>query len=480
VGQEHVLAGRTTIADRYTLVSPLGRGGMGQVWEARDTRLDRKVAVKLLITDTFVPSQDPGPDVRRFTREAAVTAGLAHPSVPAIFDAGTYDGGLYLVMELVDGCTIGDLVAEQGPLPVGWAAGIAGQIAAVLAIAHQSGTLHRDIKPQNVMLTRDGTAKILDFGVAGVVSQRITSTGATVGTPGYIAPEQLHNLPASPQTDLYALGCLLYEMLAGEPVFTATSPAGLIRMHLDQAPPPLRRTDVPPQLESVVWQLLEKDPARRPADARQVYDMLLPFVSAPGRLGDIDPQAASWTGMQLYAHVLARLAAAAPPTAAAPLSAAAPDGPGLRHDPLAMRPAARNEPPRARRMGWRGWWMLPTLLLGGFGAWLSFGYLGARHRRLPWLLVAGAYAVLTVAAFAMVGNSPDSGNGPLHVEEIIGVSVLAALWPVAIIHALWVHFALRPARPPGPPGPPGPGSSGEVDREGLQAVDEAAGAPAQR
>lgn len=470
MGQEHVLAGRTTIADRYTLVSPLGRGGMGQVWEATDTRLDRKVAVKLLITDAFVPGQDPGPDVRRFTREAEVTAGLTHPSVPAIFDAGTYDGGLYLVMELVDGCTIGDLVAEQGPLPIGWAAGIAGQIAAVLAIAHQSGTLHRDIKPQNVMLTRDGTAKILDFGVAGVVSQRITSTGATVGTPGYIAPEQLHNLPASPQTDLYALGCLLYEMLAGEPVFTATSPAGLIRMHLDQAPPPLRRPDVPPQLESLVWQLLEKDPARRPADARQVYDMLLPFVSAPGRLGHIDPQAASWTGTQLYAHVLARLAAAAPLSAAAPSFAAAPP----------LRPAARNEPSRARRTGWRGWWMLPAVLLGGFGAWLSFGYLAARHRRLPWLLVGGAYAVLTVAAFAMVGNGPDSGNGPMRVDEIIGVSLLVALWPVAIIHALWVHFALRPARPPELPEPGSSGGSGEADREGFQAVDEAAGAPAQR
>ena len=131
----------------------------------------------------------------------------------------------------------------------------------------------------------------------------------TVGTPGYIAPEQLHDLPATPQTDLYALGCLLYEMLAGEPVFTATSPAGLIRMHLEQAPPPLRRRDVPPQLESLLWQLLDKDPAR-PADARQAYDLLLPFVSPPGPLGDIDPKAWSRTGMQLYARLLARLSGA--------------------------------------------------------------------------------------------------------------------------------------------------------------------------
>ena len=423
MGQEQVLA------DRYALVSPLGRGGMGQVWEARDTRLDRKVAVKLLTAGAFAASPDFGLDVRRFTREAAVTAGLTHPSVPAIFDAGTYDSGLYLVMEQVDGCTNGDLIAEQGPLPVAWAAGIAGQVAAVLAIAHQRGILHRDIKPQNVMLTRDGTAKILDFGVAGIISQRITSTGVTVGTPGYIAPEQLHDLPATPQTDLYALGCLLYEMLAGEPVFTATSPAGLIRMHMEQAPPPLRRRDVPPQLESLLWQLLDKDPARRPADARRAYDLLLPFVSPPGPLGDIDPEAGSRTGMQLYSRLLARL------------SGADPSGPGLPAARPAMRaPGTRNDAGWAVR---HSLWLLPALLFGGLGAWLSFGYIAARHQRLPWLAAAAAYLALTVAAFVLTAVSPDSGSGPLPAPAIIGVSLLAALWPAAIIHALWVNFKSR-------------------------------------
>lgn len=437
MGQDQALAGHTTIGGRYALVSPLGRGGMGQVWEATDTRLDRRVAVKLLTTAGFPVGPDPDLDVRRFTREAAVTAGLMHPGVPAIFDAGAYDGGLYLVMELVDGCTIGDLVAEQGPLPVAWAAGIAGQIAAVLAIAHQRGTVHRDIKPQNVMLTREGTAKILDFGVAGLISQRagqrITSTGVTVGTPGYIAPEQLHDLPATPRSDLYALGCLLYEMLAGEPVFAATSPAGLIRMHLDQAPPPLRRPDVPPHLESLVRQLLEKDPARRPADARQAYDLLLPFVSPPGPLGGIDPGAESGMGMRLYSRVLARLSAAEPAGAA----------PGLPGSRPAVRPVLRDD---AAWAGRRGWWMLPALLFGGFGAWLSFGYLAARHRRLPWLVAAATYVGLTVTAFVLIVVSPNSGNGPLTVSAIIGVSLLVALWPAAIIHALWVNFGNRPRR----------------------------------
>src|SRR5207244_6219802 len=119
-------------------------------------------------------------------------------------------------------------------------------------------------------------------------------------------------------------------------------------------------------------------------------------------------------------------------------------------------------------------------LFGGFGAWLSFGYLAARHRRLSWLVVAGAYVVLTVAAFAMVGNGPESGSGPMRVDEIIGVSLLAALWPVAIIHALWVHFALRPGRPPELPEPGSSGGSGDADREGCQGVAEAAGGPAER
>ena len=423
MGHEQILA------NRYTLVSPLGRGGMGQVWEARDTLLDRKVAVKLLTVGAPATRRDSGSDVRRFAREAAVTAGFTHPSVPAIFDAGDYTDGLYLVMELVEGCTIGDLVAEQGPLPVAWAAAVAGQVAAVLAVAHRRGILHRDIKPENVMLTTDGTAKILDFGVAGIVSQRITSTGITVGTPGYIAPEQLHNLPATPQTDLYALGCLMYEMLAAEPVFTASSPAALIRMHLEQAPPALRRRDVHPQLESLLWRLLDKDPARRPTDARQVYDLLLPFVSPAGPLGDINPEAGSLTGMLPYSRLLARLSEADP---GSPV-------PQESHLPTPA-PIVR----RSRRWTVRhSLWILPTLLLGGVGAWLSFGYIAARHQRWSWLAAAAAYLVLAATAFGLMVSGPVPATGPLGIRPDIGATMLAVLWPTAIIHALWVNFKGR-------------------------------------
>ena len=435
MGREQVLA------DRYRLLSPLGRGGMGQVWEAVDTRLDRKVAVKLLTAGPFDDIEDSY--IQRFTREASVTAELAHPGVPAIFDSGTYDGGFYLVMELIGGCTVADLVAEHGPLPVPWAAGIAGQVAAVLAIAHQRGVLHRDIKPQNVMVTSDGAAKILDFGIAGLSSQRLTSTGVTIGTPGYIAPEQLHNRPATPQSDLYALGCLLYEMLAGKPVFSATSPAGLIHMHLEDTPAPLRRYDVPQDLVSLLRQLLAKEPGARPASARQVCELLLPYIGPPGPLGDVDPAAGHRTGAHLYPQLLARLVAAGPWLQPLPVTrqerqaTAYPPHPGYP-----VVPQAAPAWPQGSGGSYSAWWtfrhslwVLPTMPLGGIGAFISFGYVALRHQRATWGIVAGAYLAEWITGFVCAGATP---NGS--AASTVGVLLILASWPVAFAHAVWVNF----------------------------------------
>jgi hypothetical protein len=460
------VAQHTVLAGRYALVSPLGRGGMGQVWEGRDEQLGRPVAVKLLTGLTVAGRAHRDDLVRRFTREAAVTAGLAHPGVPAIYDAGEYDGGLFLVMELVDGCTISDLIAEQGPLPVPWVAAIGAQIAAVLVMAHERGIVHRDIKPQNIMLTGDGAAKVLDFGVAGLLNQHITSTGVAVGTPGYMAPEQLHGLPVTPRSDLYALGCLLYELLAGTPVFPAPTAAALMHQHLVQAPAPISRGDLHPWLAGLVWQLLEKDPARRPASAREVYDRLLPYVQPAGRLGDINPAADSRSSMQLYAVLLARLRGSDPAAGPRPGPGLAPPS-GPAWDPLAVSrpaprpvsfrgpgpqpglfPVARPGPSPARptaagppSAGWRlrhSMWMLPIALFG-FGTWVSFGYIGARHQRASWLLAAAAYLGLEIAAFAVVAAAPLSGSGWGNA----GLIVILALWPAGFIHALWVNFSTR-------------------------------------
>jgi len=423
------------LADRYTLLTPLGRGGMGQVWEARDDHLDRAVAVKLL--DTLEADSE---HTRRFTREVAVTAGLSHPGVPAIYDAGEYDGGRYLVMELVEGCTIADLIAEEGPLPVPWVAGIGAQIAAVLAAAHDRGFVHRDIKPQNVMITADGSVKILDFGVASVASiaevQRLTGTGVAVGTPAYMAPEQSHSLPATPRTDLYALGCLLYEMLSGGPLFSAGSPAGLMRMHLEQAPAPLPRGDLPPELDGLIRQLLAKDPAWRPADAVETYERLLPFVIPPGPIGDITPAA------HRYAAAQARLTAAQPPPRpAAPL----PPRPGLAaHAHPPAYPHYQADPALRQGAGWtvrHSLWVLPTLLFG-WAAWLSFGYIGVRHQRRSWLIAAVAYFVVPAIGFALIVTGSSSGSN-LSTQTYIGLALWLLPWPAGFIHAIWVNFSAR-------------------------------------
>jgi serine/threonine protein kinase len=407
------------LAGRYALLSPLGRGGMSQVWEGRDERLGRPVAVKLLTTVTG--SDD---HAARFTREAAVTAGLVHPGVPAIHDAGEYDNGLFLVMELVDGYTIGDLIAEQGPLPVPWVAAIGAQVAAVLAAAHDREIIHRDIKPQNVMLMRDGTVKVLDFGVAGIISQRITGTGIAVGTPAYMAPEQTYNLPATPRTDLYALGCLLYEMLSGEQLFTASSPAALMRMHLEQAPAPLRRHDLATALAALVWQLLEKDPARRPASARETYSRLLPYIGPPGPLGDINPATAR-DGMQLYAQPVALLSGLAPaPAVSVPFPGQGAPG--------------ELSPVRSARWTIRhSLWILPTLVCGWF-TWLSFAYIGVKHGRSAWLVAALAYFVVPAVGLGLTIAS--SFNSP---QTDIGLALWVLPWPIGFVHAVIVNFSTR-------------------------------------
>jgi len=426
----------TVLAGRYELRSPLGRGGMGQVWEAEDRRLGRRVAVKLLSTaDTGASQADRL--VRRFTREAPVTARLAHPGVPAVYDAGTCDGRPYIVEELVDGRTLGDLVAEQGPLPVGWAAAIAAQIAAVLAVAHDRDVIHRDIKPGNVMVTRDGAAKLLDFGMAGVLEDaglsRITRSGEALGTPAYMAPEQLRAEPATPRTDLYALGCVLYEMLAGVPVFDAPSPAGLMQMHLERPPAPLPRGDLPPGLRGLIDQTLEKDPGHRPATAAEVYARLLPYVTPPPPLGDLG------AGDHPYARVLVRLHDGVPDTP----------------PPTGPRPA-----PRPARPG-PGWalrhslWMAPTLAFGLL-TWLSFAYVAARHHRLAWLYASAAYLLVAALSFTLIGDSPETGPGSLY--GTIGLFLGIVVWCTGFIHALWVNLTFRLphlARATGRTWPPG-------------------------
>ncbi|GHC83985.1 hypothetical protein GCM10007079_25530 [Nocardiopsis terrae] len=279
------------LADRYELTAPLARGGMGQVMVGRDTRLDREIAVKFL----RLPDGEQDPDmVRRFVRESRITAGLQHPGVPAVFDGGSEDGHHYLVMQRVHGIGLHDLISEQGRLSVGWASCIAAQVCSVLSAAHGASLVHRDLKPANMMLEREGTVKVLDFGLAVALDRtdvsQITRTGHTPGTPAYMAPEQLLAGSSTPLSDLYALGCTLHEMLTGQRVFTASTSFALASKQVNEAPTGVRRLrpDVPAELAEVVSALLEKRPEDRPDDADQVYARLIGFATGlehvPGEL----------------------------------------------------------------------------------------------------------------------------------------------------------------------------------------------------
>jgi serine/threonine protein kinase len=278
------------IGGRYELAELLGRGGMGEVWAAYDQRLDRSVAVKLLTPPTTVSGvprrldpQDPA--VIRFTREARLMAKLEHPYVPVIHDAGTHRASrLYLVMQRVYGHTLDRLVLQRGRFPVEWAAAVGAQICSVLVQAHGRGFVHRDLTPRNVMLTADGTVRVLDFGIATALQSpdrpRLTGAGTVAGTPGFISPEQGKGQAATPLSDLYALGCVLYEILGGRPPFTADEPLALVVQHIADDPIPLDRLreDVPAELCDLVSRLLAKRPEDRPANAAEVREILAPWA----------------------------------------------------------------------------------------------------------------------------------------------------------------------------------------------------------
>ncbi|MDH6136387.1 serine/threonine protein kinase [Kitasatospora sp. MAA4] len=290
------MTGARVIDGRYRLAEKIGHGGMGQVWAGYDERLDRRVAVKLLRTDLLLAAE--AADVRegredlrrRFLRECRITAAMDHPGLVTVFDAGEDAGELYLVMQRVPGVSLGDLIAEESPFPIEWAVAVAAQICAALSVVHAVPVVHRDLKPSNVMVREDGRVVVLDLGIATALDRehtRLTMTGVPIGSPSYMAPEQALSGAVDPRSDLYALGCLLHEMLAGEEPFRAPTALGVLRRQVDEPPVPLRRLrpEVPAVLEALVLDLLAKRPADRPADAQAVHRRLLPLLPPPSGSG---------------------------------------------------------------------------------------------------------------------------------------------------------------------------------------------------
>ncbi|MEE1943083.1 protein kinase [Streptomyces sp. TRM 70361] len=266
----------TVLDGRYRLIEQLGTGGFGQVWKAHDPKVDRLVAVKVLTGDG---NADSDRQVARFAREAAVAGGLSHPHIVTVHDFGSalHNGPLYayLVMQLLPGKPL-SAVLEDRRLPLPKTLYTAACVADALDAAHEAGLTHRDVKPSNIIVRSSGKATVVDFGITKGSDKRhdITTTGVLIGTPAYMAPEALSGT-FDHHSDLYSLGCVLYEMVAGQRPFTGTS-WHLINQHLNEQPAPLRtlRPDAPGELERLVSRLLAKDPAQRPDSADEVYGLL--------------------------------------------------------------------------------------------------------------------------------------------------------------------------------------------------------------
>jgi len=287
-------ARKTVLDNRYDVGRPLGSGGMGEVFLARDRVLGRDVALKVLRTQYAGDSEF----AERFKREARSAASLSHPNIVQVYDRGeTEDGSSYIAMEYVPGGTLKEKIVGDGPLGTREAAALGAQVAAALGAAHERGMVHRDIKPQNVLLTDRGDAKVADFGIARAGSSvTISRTGSVMGTAGYMSPEQALGEPATSKSDLYSLGVVLYEALTGELPFNADNPIAVSMKHVNEPVRSPREIDptIPEGMNALVTRLMAKDPEDRYASADELADDLwkisrgreptaAPIVAAPTR-----------------------------------------------------------------------------------------------------------------------------------------------------------------------------------------------------
>jgi serine/threonine-protein kinase len=266
------VADNTLVDGRYLIQHRIGSGGMADVYCAEDTHLGRRVALKVLHR-RFAQDQE---FVERFRREASAAAGLQHPNVVGVFDRGAHDGTFYIAMEHLPGRTLKEIVSAEAPLDQARVVDLGVQILQAAGFAHRHGVIHRDFKPHNVIVDDHGGAKVTDFGIARAGASEMTETGSIMGTAQYLSPEQAQGHAVTAASDLYSIGVMLYEMLAGRLPFEGDSAVSVALKHLSEQPPPIShlRPDVNPAIESVVMAALAKDPAHRWQSAEDFAEAL--------------------------------------------------------------------------------------------------------------------------------------------------------------------------------------------------------------
>jgi eukaryotic-like serine/threonine-protein kinase len=341
------------VDNRYRIVRPLGSGGMAEVYLAHDDVLDRDVALKVM-SGRYADDDE---FVERFRREAQSAAALSHPNIVSIYDRGEDENGTYYIaMEYLPGGTLKDRILKRGALPPKTAAAVTLQIAEALSVAHRAGVVHRDIKPHNVLITASGDVKVADFGIArAATSSTMTRTGSILGTAHYISPEQAMGEPVGPQSDLYSLGIVLYEMLTGELPYDAETPIGIAMKHVNGPllPPRAINPEVPRGINSITCRLLSKQPGERYADAEELVEDLERVMNG------LDPSSGTTRLMHRAAYA----------------------GNGSTAQMPTLPPPPQGGDYRRRKRGWVAPVLLLVLLLaliGGLAAYALFGGAPAR------------------------------------------------------------------------------------------------------
>lgn len=395
------------LASRYRLERPLASGGMAEVWVGTDEVLARRVAIKLLHRHLASDASF----IERFRAEAVAAARLAHPSIVSIYDTFE-DGGLQgIVMELVVGTTLRADLDQHGPLRLDAVLAIGTQVADALGAAHQAGLVHRDVKPANILLSKDGRVLVTDFGIAKAAETGdLTATGAMIGTAKYLAPEQVEGGPIDGRADLYALGVVLYEALTGTPPFLAETDAAtaLARLHRDPRPPSELRADLPRGVEAVVLQCLARNPDHRFATAAALRRALVHAGAEPERAPAVAAQAAAEAATPAPAatpsspHPIPAPSPPAapppsPPPTAGPAGPVAPPAEASVPDASPTAPHHAAPPAPARRR--RGRTLVLLILLGAVGVVAAS------------LLIEGSTTAGPVAVAAARSFDPQGDNG---------------------------------------------------------------------